>query len=132
MITGLTQFTMMAIHFFLYHCLLEYTSINLIALMNVVNASLNIFTTSALASSHPPVILENYRTYKCFPFTVCIFCCIELYEITAKSVFQFHCDILKWFQCTLQKSKVHETSSKCRKTSMAAFYCDTRYLQDSH
>lgn len=48
MITGLTQFTMMAIHF-LYHCLLEYTCNYLIALMNVVNVSLNIFTTSALA-----------------------------------------------------------------------------------
>lgn len=52
-----------------------------------------------------PVPCKNLKSPKCH------FCCIELYEITIKPVIQFHCGI----QCSLEKSKVHETFSKCGK-----------------
>lgn len=94
--------------------------------------------TSVSDSSHPSVTLKNYWTFKCFPYIVwagkynpqqkktkkycknleslkCHFSCIELYEITVKHVTQFYCGILKKFQCSLEKSKVHETFSKCGK-----------------
>lgn len=59
MITGLMQFTMMAINF-MYHCVSEYTYNYLIVLMNFIKTSLKIFTTSVLNSAHPLVTLENY------------------------------------------------------------------------
>ncbi len=78
-----------------------------------------------------PVPWKNLESPKCH------FCCIELYETTVKPVIQLHCSILKQFQCSLEKSKVHETFSKCGKPRWLRFmvfqgFCKIMHANDVH